>query len=300
MSLSDGFTWSYQDWSFAGYSLAGITTSIYCRNAGVLFDVGQGLPFQMGARHVLITHAHMDHAAGIPYLLSQKNIYGQKETNLLVPEAFAGPLEEILGLWRKVDGHEYGYKLVAARPGELYELDKLHCVRPFATPHRVPSQGYILYRKKTRLRADLRDRGLEEFGTLVQHGADQESAVRTALDREVFRRGVLVRDEPFGRRDEVVEHVLLHRQHAGLVPLLAELAATAVGDLWTARGPRPVSRVVAHSGGRDVLEALAPVVAPHSLAASKRVLRDYGNMSSPSVLFALEKALTAPAPTGVG
>jgi hypothetical protein len=30
------------------------------------------------------------------------------------------------------------------------------------------------------------------------------------------------------------------------------------------RGSRPVSRVVAHPGGRDVLEALAPVVAPHS------------------------------------
>jgi predicted naringenin-chalcone synthase len=70
-----------------------------------------------------------------------------------------------------------------------------------------------------------------------------------------------------------------------------ELAASAVSDLWAARGPRPVARVVAHSGGRDVLEALAPVVAPHSLAASTRVLRDYGNMSSPSVLFALEETL---------
>jgi alkylresorcinol/alkylpyrone synthase len=49
--------------------------------------------------------------------------------------------------------------------------------------------------------------------------------------------------------------------------------------------------VVAHPGGRDVLEAIAPVVAPHALGASARTLRDYGNMSSPSVLFALEEAL---------
>ncbi|MGH7945982.1 MAG: type III polyketide synthase, partial [Opitutaceae bacterium] len=41
---------------------------------------------------------------------------------------------------------------------------------------------------------------------------------------------------------------LLHRS----VP---ELAAGAVGHLWSERGPRPVSRVVAHTGGRDVLEA---------------------------------------------
>ncbi len=75
------------------------------------------------------------------------------------------------------------------------------------------------------------------------------------------------------------------------------LAAQAVGHLWANRGPRPVSRVVAHPGGRDVLAALTPVVAPHCLDASTRVLRDYGNMSSPSVLFVLEETLKTTTPT---
>lgn len=77
---------------------------------------------------------------------------------------------------------------------------------------------------------------------------------------------------------------LLHRS----VP---ELAAGAVARLWRNRGERPVGRVVAHSGGRDVIEALAPVVAPHSLDASARILDRHGNMSSPSVLFVLEETL---------
>ena len=79
-----------------------------------------------------------------------------------------------------------------------------------------------------------------------------------------------------------------------------ELAAAAVGRLWAERGPRPVSRVVAHAGGVDVLTALAGALPDHSLAASARVLRDYGNMSSPSVLFALEETLreAAPGPGG--
>jgi len=69
------------------------------------------------------------------------------------------------------------------------------------------------------------------------------------------------------------------------------LAAAAVEKLWAARGPRPVARVVAHPGGRDVIEALAPVVAPHTLDASVHVLRSYGNLSSPSVLFVLEETI---------
>lgn len=79
-----------------------------------------------------------------------------------------------------------------------------------------------------------------------------------------------------------------------------ELAAGAVSRLWQSRGPRPVSRVVAHTGGRDVLEALAPVVAPHDLTASIETLREHGNMSSPSVLFALERTLRDGSPNGTG
>ena len=86
---------------------------------------------------------------------------------------------------------------------------------------------------------------------------------------------------------------LLHRS----VP---ELAGQAVQQLWSRRGERPVARVVTHTGGRDVLEALAPVLAPHTLDASARVLRDCGNMSSPSVLFALEETLRDGPPNGAG
>ena len=75
-----------------------------------------------------------------------------------------------------------------------------------------------------------------------------------------------------------------------------KLAAGAVAQLWDARGPRPVAQVVTHTGGRDVLDALEPVLAPHSLAASRRVLRNFGNMSSPSVLFALEETLQTDQP----
>jgi ribonuclease Z len=172
MSLAEGFPWSYEEWNFTGYSLAGITTSLFCKTVGVCFDVGQGLPFQNSAKHILITHAHMDHASGIPYLLSQKNMNGQKETNLYVPEAFAEPLEEILRIWRSVDGHEYSYNLLAAQPGVLYQLDKLYSVKPFATPHRVPSQGYILYQKKKRLRADLEGATQEKILELRHQGQD--------------------------------------------------------------------------------------------------------------------------------
>jgi NAD(P)-dependent dehydrogenase (short-subunit alcohol dehydrogenase family) len=44
-------------------------------------------------------------------------------------------------------------------------------------------------------------------------------------------------------------------------------------------------------GGRDVLDAIEASIPGHPLDASRRVLREHGNMSSPSVLFALDDAL---------
>lgn len=78
------------------------------------------------------------------------------------------------------------------------------------------------------------------------------------------------------------------------------LAAGAVRELWDLRGPRPVAQVVVHPGGPDVIDAITPVLAPHSLAASSTTLRHFGNMSSPSVLFALEETLrhAQPEPDG--
>ena len=77
------------------------------------------------------------------------------------------------------------------------------------------------------------------------------------------------------------------------------LAAKAVDRLWSERGSRPIAHVIAHPGGRDVLEALEPVLAPYPLDASAATLRTHGNMSSPSVLFALEENLrTGPPPAG--
>ena len=70
-----------------------------------------------------------------------------------------------------------------------------------------------------------------EVRTLHLAGADQQSAVRAAVDGQLVRRRVFSGDQVLGGGDEVVEDVLLVLEHAGLVPLLAVLRAAAqVGD----------------------------------------------------------------------
>lgn len=67
------------------------------------------------------------------------------------------------------------------------------------------------------------------------------------------------------------------------------LAAEAVAELYAKRSADP-DRILTHSGGRDVIDALEAVL-PQALDDTREVLRHHGNMSSPSVLFALDRAL---------
>ncbi len=70
-----------------------------------------------------------------------------------------------------------------------------------------------------------------------------------------------------------------------------EKAAAAVKRLFGEVEAGTVEQVVAHAGGRDVLAAVEAVLPGRRLDPTASVLRDCGNMSSPSVLFALERYL---------
>ena len=78
-----------------------------------------------------------------------------------------------------------------------------------------------------------------------------------------------------------------------------ELASRAVALLYeNARRscPRPVSRVLSHAGGRDVIAAIRKEMPEFSLEETTAILKRHGNMSSPSVVFALEEALRSGPP----
>jgi len=71
-----------------------------------------------------------------------------------------------------------------------------------------------------------------------------------------------------------------------------EVAAPIVKGLFQ-RSELPTStQIASHTGGRDVLDALEASLPTPPLKSAREILRDFGNISSPSVLFALEKMLS--------
>lgn len=69
-----------------------------------------------------------------------------------------------------------------------------------------------------------------------------------------------------------------------------EIAGVAVRELFEKRSGDP-DQVLAHTGGRDVIESLEKALGDYKLAETRAMLREYGNCSSPCVMFALEERL---------
>jgi predicted naringenin-chalcone synthase len=84
---------------------------------------------------------------------------------------------------------------------------------------------------------------------------------------------------------------------SGKVPGVIRTALGAgIGTLLNGAPVDEIAHWAVHPGGRSVLDAVEQALAlpPPALAHSRAVLRGFGNMSSATVLFVLERMLAEP------
>jgi len=162
----------YAGLKIEGLSLAGVRTSVTLPQHSLCFDVAQGLPHALGMNHFFISHGHMDHAAGIPYIIAQKAMGSHKTPQFYMPESMVDPMREIMHQWSKIEGFEYNFQFHPAKARDTFEINQKLLVRPFQTLHRIPSLGYSLYRKVRKLKPELEGRSSSEIAGLKKEGIE--------------------------------------------------------------------------------------------------------------------------------
>ncbi len=161
--------------------MAGMGTTFFFPEYKVCIDVAQGLPHTFRANTYLITHAHLDHSAGIPYIISQKALLGMKHATFYMPGAMVEPLTRIMKEWGYVDGHTYHFVFREAVPGEEIEVSTNIFAVPFPTVHRVPSVGYTLYERKKKLKPEFAGKTEADIRALREEKVKITEIVKTPL-----------------------------------------------------------------------------------------------------------------------
>lgn len=145
----------------AGQPLQGVSVGAAetCIISSLLaFDIGRCPAQAVRMRIVAFTHMHVDHIGGVAFHVATRNMQKMAPPVYIVPASVAASFKELIHAFERVDGARYDFSVVPLEPGQEYFIKKGWVLRPFATIHTVPSQGYVLY--------DARKKLLEEYKNL--------------------------------------------------------------------------------------------------------------------------------------
>ncbi|MES2803216.1 MAG: MBL fold metallo-hydrolase [Bdellovibrionota bacterium] len=181
MSLRVGEPWSYGGYKFFGVSLAGVRTAISMPELSISFDVAQGFPFLFNMHKYFISHGHLDHAAGIPYIISQKMMTSQKAGEFYMPPSLVAPLTEIMNLWSQIEGFAYNYKFIPVKADDEIEINNHHFIKVFQTTHRVESFGYTLFENKKKLKTEYLNFNKDQIVDLRKQGVEVNEMHQTPM-----------------------------------------------------------------------------------------------------------------------
>ncbi|OQA00362.1 MAG: ribonuclease Z [Planctomycetes bacterium ADurb.Bin401] len=143
-----------EDYDIVGYSVAGEETVVAIPQLDVCFDIGKAPDQLISINNVLLTHGHMDHAAGIAYYLSHRKFCGQKPGTVLASENILSNINEIITTWGRLDGSKIPANFVAMQDGDEYFIKPNLFVRAFATRHSKGSLGFTVLEKKKKLKEE--------------------------------------------------------------------------------------------------------------------------------------------------
>ena len=171
-----------------GISVAGEQTVIQIPELDLVFDMGQCTRASLSSPTVALSHAHMDHLGGLPYWFSQR--YFQKiggETHM--PDGADGKprvpvgrcvchpelephLRAMMRAWEPLERQRTPFEIVALAPESDLEIKNNILLRAVATKHTVPSLGFAVLERRSKLKEEYRDLPQEMLRDLRSRGTE--------------------------------------------------------------------------------------------------------------------------------
>lgn len=143
-------------YTIRGISVGGVYTSLAVPELGLVFDAGAS-PRSSGAiDNILLSHGHVDHIGALPALLGIRALQGKtRPPRVVMPVEIVAELSAALEALSKLQRWPLAIEAIGMSPGEEIALRGDLRVRAVRTFHPVPSLGYVIIRRVSKLKPEL-------------------------------------------------------------------------------------------------------------------------------------------------
>lgn len=153
-----------------GISIAGEESVVQIPELDTCFDIGRCPRAALSSSYVALTHGHMDHSAGLAYYYSQRYFQGMGVGTVLCHPKLEKPIHNLMRAWIDIEAQKTPFNVKAMEPEEQFEIKNTIFLRAFETHHRVPSLGFSVVEKRSKLKAELQGMPQEQLIALKKKG----------------------------------------------------------------------------------------------------------------------------------
>ena len=199
-----------------GYSRAAVQTCWRIAELKVLFDCGVCPWDFVGTSTMFISHAHLDHIAGLPAYVSRRRMMKMDPPVIYLPDSAVDAAWEMLQTFRRLDRGGMPCELIGLLPGDEIDLSREYVVKAVPTRHTIDSVGFILSQRRNKLKPQYLELSGDQIRDLKLSGVEitDEQRVRMfAFTGDTAPRGLDDNPEFFDAKVLIAEMTFVAPEH---------------------------------------------------------------------------------------
>lgn len=137
-----------------GYSRAAVQTCWRVNELKLLFDCGVSPWDFIGTPTMFISHAHLDHIAGLAAYVSRRRMMKMDPPVIYLPDSAVDAAWDMLQTFRRMDRGSMPCELIGLLDGDQIEISREYVVTALPVRHTIDAFGFIVHQRRHKLKTE--------------------------------------------------------------------------------------------------------------------------------------------------